>query len=59
MDGENVPVSRMLVQLSKLPVNRIDVHVVVLFKVLHKELNRVIPSMKTPLVFKDFLHLQK
>lgn len=49
----------MLVQLSKLPVHWVDVHVVVLLKVLSEQLNRVITSMKMPLALKDFLHLQK
>lgn len=48
----------MLVQLSKLPVHRVDVHVVVLLKVLSEELSGVVASMKTPLTLKNFLHLQ-
>lgn len=55
---QNVPVRGVLIQLSKLPVHRVDVHVVVLLKVLREQLNRVITSMKTPLTLKDFLHLQ-
>ena len=57
--SRNIPVRGMLVQLSKLPVHWVDVHVVVLLKVLGKQLNRVITSMKTPLALKDFLHLRK
>lgn len=54
----HIPVDGVLVELAKLPVDGEDVHVVVLLKVLHEQLNRVITSMKTPLTLKDFLHLQ-
>lgn len=47
----------MLVQLGELPMYWVDVHVVVLFKVLRQQLNRVIPGMESPLALKDFLHL--
>lgn len=52
-----MPVRRVLVQLSKLPVHRVYVHVVVLLKVLRQQLDRVITSMQTSLALKDFLHL--
>lgn len=48
----------MLVQLGELPVYWVDVHVVVLLKVLRQQLNRVIPGMQPPLALKDFLHLR-
>lgn len=48
----------MLVQLGELPVHWVDVHVVVLLKVLRQQLNRVITSMQTSLALKDFLHLR-
>lgn len=48
----------MLVQLGKLPMYWVDVHVVVLLKVLRQQLNRVIPGMQPPLALKDFLHLR-
>lgn len=35
----DAPVRWMLVQLGKLPVNWVDVHVVVLLKVLRQQLN--------------------
>lgn len=57
-DESDEPVGGVLVQLSELPVHWVDVHVVVLLKVLRKQLDRVIASMKTPLALKDFLHLQ-
>lgn len=50
------PVRGVLVQLSKLPVHWVNIHVVVLLEVLCEQLNRVITSMKTPLILKDFLH---
>lgn len=36
----------------------VDVHVIVLLKVLCEKLNRVIACMKAPLTLKDFLHLK-
>lgn len=53
------PVRWMLVQLGELPVYWVDVHVVVLLKVLRQQLNRVIPGMQTSLTLKDFLHLRR
>lgn len=49
----------MLVQLGELPVYWVDVHVVVLLKVLRQQLDRVIPGMQSPLALKDFLHLRE
>lgn len=54
----DAPVRWMLVQLGELPVYWVDVHVVVLLKVLRQQLNRVITSVQTSLTLKDFLHLQ-
>lgn len=54
----DAPVRWMLVQLGELPVDRVDVHVVVLLKVLRQQLHRVVTSMQTSLALKDFLHLQ-
>lgn len=48
----------MLVQLGELPMYWVDVHVVVLLKVLRQQLSRVIPGMQSPLALKDFLHLR-
>lgn len=55
---EYVPIRWVLVQLSKLPVHWVDVHVVVLFKVLCKELDRVVTCMEASLTLEDFLHLE-
>lgn len=52
-----MPVRGVLVQLSKLPVHWVYVHVVVLLKVLCQQLNRVITGMQTSLALKDFLYL--
>lgn len=54
-----MPVRGVLVQLSKLPVHWVNVHVVVLLKVLSQQLHRVIPSMQTSLTLENFLHLEE
>lgn len=54
-----MPVRGVLVQLSKLPVHWIDVHVVVLLKVLSQQLHGVVAGVQTSLALEDFLHLQR
>lgn len=48
----------MLVQLGELPVYWVDVHVVVLLKVLRQQFHRVVTGVQTSLALKDFLHLR-
>lgn len=55
---ENVPVRGVLVELAELPVNREDVHVVVLLKVQSQKIQRVVTSLQTLLVLEDLLHLE-
>lgn len=54
-----VPVSRVLVQLTKLPVDGEDVHVVVLLEVQSQQVQRVVTSLQPLLVLVDFLHLKE
>lgn len=54
-----MPVRGVLIQLGELPVHRVDVHVVVLLKVLSQQLHRVVAGVQAPLALEDFLHLQK
>lgn len=55
--GRDAPVGWMLVQLSELPVHRVDVHVVVLLKVLGQQLHGVVTSVQASLALEDLLHL--
>ena len=55
----HVPINRMLVELSELPVHWEDVHVVVLLEVMGQKVHGVVSSLQPLLVFKDFLHLDK
>lgn len=52
-----VPVCRVLVYLSKLPVHRIDVHIVVFLKVPYQHFNGVVISMEQSLTLIDLLNL--
>lgn len=48
----------MLVELAELPVDRENVHVVVLLKVEGQQVQRVVTSLQTLLILKDLLHLK-
>lgn len=49
----------MLVQLTELPVDGEDVHVVVLLEVVGQQVQRVISSLQALLVLEDLLHLDQ
>lgn len=57
-DGSYVPVDGVLVQLAELPVDGVDVHVVVLLEVVSQQVQRVITSLQPLLVLVDLLHLK-
>lgn len=55
----NVPINGVLVELTELPVHGVDVHVVVLLKVVGQEVQGVLTSLQPLLVLIDLLDLQK
>lgn len=57
--GEGVlPVCRMLVQLIKLPVHRIHIHVVVFLKVPQEKFNGMVSSQEPLFIQVNFLDLR-
>lgn len=52
-----IPINGMLVKLTKLPMHREDVHVVVLFKVTCQQLHSVVTSFQAFFILMDLLHL--
>lgn len=54
----SVPVDGVLVELAELPVDREDVHVVVLLEVVGEQVQGVIAGLKPLLILIDFLHLK-
>lgn len=48
----------MLVELAELPVNGVDVHVVVLLEVVSEQVQRVRTGLQPLLVLVDLLHLK-
>lgn len=53
-----VPVGGVLVELAELPVDREDVHVVVLLEVVGQQVQGVIAGLQPLLVLVDLLHLR-
>lgn len=53
-----IPVDWVLVELTELPVDGEDVHVVVLLEVVGQQVQRVLASLQPLLVLVDFLHLK-
>lgn len=49
----------MLVQLTKLPVDGEDVHVVVLLEVMGQQVQGVLASLQPLLILMDLLHLDQ
>lgn len=56
--GGFVPIDGVLVQLSELPVDGEDVHVVVLLEVAGQQVQRVLAGPQPLLVLVDLLHLK-
>lgn len=52
------PVSGVLVQLAKLPVDREDVHVVVLLEIPSQQVQRVVARLQALLILVDLLYLK-
>lgn len=48
----------MLVQLAELPVDREDVHVVVLLEIVSQQVQGVVAGLQPLLVLVDLLHLR-
>lgn len=53
-----VPVTGVLIELTELPVDGEDVHVVVLLEVMSQQVQRVITGLQPLLVLEDLLHLK-